>query len=334
MRKLTILVICVFLTTVAGQSPVQNSRANENAVKVIGAPRLFAENVVSTPDNERNVSFTADGKIVFFTKRSPQNPYFSAICFSRTVGGKWREPQIAGFSGRFFDTDPYVTPDGAKVFFASDRPLSNVDGAPRKPDLDIWVAERKGNDWAAPVRLGTNINTDAFENSPSVTNGGTLYFASTRAGGKGGFDIYAAKPDGNDFAPAENLGASVNTEFSETQSYVTPDESVLLFVSYLRPDELRRADLFYPRGDIYLARRRAGKWSQSLHLPAPINSIAGESTPFLSPNKKNLYFGSERNFAAERLPKPVSATEFTRRLERIENGLGNIYKVEIEILDE
>jgi WD40-like Beta Propeller Repeat len=37
--------------------------------------------------------------------------------------GQWSRPEIAPFSGRYMDADPYVTSDGKQLFFISNRPV-------------------------------------------------------------------------------------------------------------------------------------------------------------------------------------------------------------------
>jgi hypothetical protein len=58
---------------------------------------------------------------------------------------------------------------------------------------DLWVTVRSSLDdpWIDPVPLGTPINTAADEGAPSLSpDDGTLYFASRREGGLGGWDQY------------------------------------------------------------------------------------------------------------------------------------------------
>ena len=70
--------------------------------------------------------------------------------------------------------------------------------------------------WGAATNLGPAINTPANERSPALSrNRRLLFFATDRAGGSGGFDIWVSwRPDpADDFgwqAPV-NLGSGINT---------------------------------------------------------------------------------------------------------------------------
>lgn len=52
-------------------------------------PRVFAQGVISTADDEFNVAFTPDGKTLYFTK-SVVASYLYVICVSHFRNGKWR----------------------------------------------------------------------------------------------------------------------------------------------------------------------------------------------------------------------------------------------------
>src|SRR5262245_27526447 len=99
-------------------------------------PSLFAEGVISTGEMELNAAFTPDGKTIYFTKRTPR-PLLWVIVVSHFRGGKWSPPEVAEFSGQYSDFDPFISPDGKKLYFCSNRP---VDGQPRQ-DFDIWAVE-------------------------------------------------------------------------------------------------------------------------------------------------------------------------------------------------
>ena len=104
-------------------------RSSAPPAEAVPSPALFAEGVVSTPDDEFGAAFTPNAKTVYFTKRTPttNTPPLSFICVSRMRDGRWQEPEIAAFSGEHNDLGPALSPDGARLFFASDRPMP---GAP------------------------------------------------------------------------------------------------------------------------------------------------------------------------------------------------------------
>ncbi len=81
---------------------------------------------------------------------------------------------------------------------------------------------------SAPVVMRTLSSTaeDAFATvSP---DGDVIVFASNRPGGSGGFDLYAARRDGDDWTPPVNLGAPINSSADELNPSL--DDDTLLFV--------------------------------------------------------------------------------------------------------
>jgi len=288
-------------------------------------PRIFAEGIISTSDYEGNAAFTPDGRTFYFTKRSVSyNSYLWVICRSRFAGNRWSPPEVAEFSGQYRDSDPFISPDGSKLFFISDRP---VDGRP-EGNFDIWVMEIEGSGWGVPRNLGAPVNTLSVEFYPTVTRDGTLYFCSNRQGGKGGFDIYRSRLADGKYGEPENPGDAINTQFSDLQPFIAADESFLIFVSTGRLDETMARNFYYPRGDLYISYQRDGVWTVAKNLGPKVNTPAAESRPNMSPDGKYLFFTSERGFATPPLKKRKTYRELIAGIRSTLNGLGNIYQIE------
>lgn len=119
-------------------------------------------------------------------------------------------------SDEFSNAHPSVTPDGKKLYFASNR-----DGG--SGESDLWVSERQGDSWGHPQNLGTVINTEGDENWPYFSEDGWLYFASTGHAGLGGSDIFRTKFIDGLWSKPENLGAPINSN-KDDFGIVTEDE--------------------------------------------------------------------------------------------------------------
>ena len=288
-------------------------------------PHIFAEGVISTNDYERGGTFTRDGHTFYFVKRGPEG-YFLAICVSHYANGGWTKPEIAPFSGQYPDYDPLITPDGSKMFFTSRRPF---DG---RQDADIWVMDKASDGWSEPRNLGAPINTPGVEGYATITRDGTLYFHSSREGGKGDLDIYRSRLVDGKYTKAENLGDVVNTKYTEAFPQIASDESFLIFVGIDKPDEIIGDGAKYPRGDLYIAFNRNGTWTTPKHIDPPINTPAAEVCPFLSPDGKYLFFTSERGFRTWFPKTRVTINEIEQGLNSVENGLGNIYQVDLSAI--
>src|SRR5688572_11270796 len=94
-------------------------------------PVLFSEGVVCTGEFESHPAFTPDGRTLYFVRSTPQFTGWT-IYVTHHADGRWSTPKVAPFSGKHRDADPFITADGKRLYFISDRP---ADGRP-KEDMD------------------------------------------------------------------------------------------------------------------------------------------------------------------------------------------------------
>jgi Tol biopolymer transport system component len=284
-------------------------------------PELYAEGTLSTRENELNAAFSPDGRTVYFTIKAGDGSRLAVIVESRIQpNGGWSSPEVVSFSGQYADYDPLVSPDGSKLFFISNRPPKGQE--PRR-DLDIWVVDRAGSGWGAPRNLGAPVNTGGDELYPSVASDGTLYFSSCgRADSRGRCDIYRSRFREGRYLEPENLGDAVNTAASETDAFIAPDQSYLVFAAYGRPDAIGD-------GDLYASTFRAGAWSAPALLGRQINTTAREYCPIVSPDGQYLYFTSQRGFTDQPQQRPLTFARLSESLRALHNGFGNIYRIPV-----
>ncbi|MDB5134034.1 MAG: translocation protein TolB [Mucilaginibacter sp.] len=165
---------------------------SQNIVDTAARPQVFAHGVASTPYDEWATSFTPDGRTVFFS----QGGLYWTICFSKMVAGKWSRPNVISFSGKWNDTDPFVSPDGKRMFFISNRPVDTAsDKNKYNKNYHIWYADcLAGDNWSAPHHLDAPVNINGSNNyAPSVSRSGTLCFCSRGRDGHDGMASYSAK---------------------------------------------------------------------------------------------------------------------------------------------
>jgi len=301
-------------TLIVATGPVLPGQSSVSADRL--ASRLV-EGPLATRDDELNAAFTPDGRTLYFTKKLGDR--FGVIVVSHLRDGKWSPPEVAPFSGQYPDYDPFIAPDGNRLFWISSRP---VDGK-AKTDYDIWMVERRGDGWGPAIHLDTPVNSDAGEYYPTVAANGNLYFSSSRPGGKGRGDVYRSRFEGGSYSPPENLGDSVNSAAFDGDPFIAPDESYLVFTGYGRPDG--DSD-----GDLYVATSHAGVWAAARRLGHGINSEAQEYTPIVSPDGKWLYFTSYRAVIDEPLSRPLTSAELRQILAGPLDGHGNVYRIPIE----
>jgi Tol biopolymer transport system component len=294
-------------------------------------PKLVGEGILSTSADEIGITVSPDAREAFFVIRTPATVGRSQeiICQSRLEKNRWTEPVVAPFSGTFRDFAPAFAPDGDRLYFISNR---SADGSKPKNDFDIWVTTRRGAGWSAPMPLPAPVNSTAQEYGVSVAADGTLYFASTRPGGTGEYDIYRSHPTGDTWSEPELLGDGVNSKGSEVEPAISPDGKTLVFTAFGRDDERTGVHRDYRKGDLYVSHFVDGKWSAARNAGDEVNSGAGEASPMFSADGKSLYFVSERGFATYRLPRRLDYRELEKRLGGVDNGMGNLYRVDAAVL--
>lgn len=245
---------------------------------------IFAESVIST-NNVFASAFTPDGKTVYFTQSTPDRSQMK-ILFSRREKGRWTTPTLAEFSSKFRDFDPFITPDGTKLFFNSNRPVNGDQTGEATKDSNLWVVTKIKSGWSAPQYVPAPVNSEFSDFYVTAASNGTLYFASNRTGGKGGVDIYRSKFAGGKYAEPENL-SEINTEKSDSNPYIAPDEGYLIFFS--------DRDGGFGESDLYISYNQNGKWTVPQNLGETISTADAEFCPVVAPDKKHFYF-SRSNF--------------------------------------
>ncbi|SDS76301.1 WD40-like Beta Propeller Repeat [Mucilaginibacter mallensis] len=235
---------------------------------------------INTPNDEYLPVATADESMLIFTRKINNNEDFYK---SMQVDGKW---QTATYLSNQINTPNYnegaqsISQDGKLLFFTGcDRP----DGLGR---CDIYIAQKKGDDWGKPYDLPPPINTPGWESQPSISaDGRTLYFVSNRSGGYGGYDIWKSTISAKGWSEPENLGPNINTAYDEQSPFIHADDSTLYFCSDGWPG-LGGKDLFVS----HLG--KDGKWQKPINMGYPINSSGDENGLTVTANGRYAYFAS------------------------------------------
>jgi hypothetical protein len=147
---------------------------------------------------------SSDGKTLFLSKDDD----FNSDIYSSTFNGtKWTK--ILRLNNRintdYWESHGFVTDDGTRLIFASDRP-GGYGG------LDLYMANLENGDWGVPVNLGPQINTALNEDRPFLINGGrTLFFSSQGHMNMGGYDIFRSDLQSkSNWSEPENIGYPLN----------------------------------------------------------------------------------------------------------------------------
>lgn len=138
------------------------------------------------------------------------------------------------------DGCPILSPYDGSLYMASNR--SGGHGG-----LDIWIAERSGEGWGAPVNAGPAINTAADEFCPTPARGNRFFFV--RRLSTANSDIYVVKHGPKGFGTPQPLpsGASaINSPWEEWSPswFETEDGREFLYFSSTRNGHPSQ-DIFY-----------------------------------------------------------------------------------------
>lgn len=253
-----------FLLFGIGTAPNTYSQGAESVVSP------FLPEIVTGFPGVRDITFSPDEKELYFTIQSYLGEV-SAIAFCNNVNGKWSEPEVASFSGRFHDPEPFFAPNGLRLFFVSDLP--GTKGETDASNYDIWVVERSSmqNAWSQPVNLGSPVNTAGNIFYPVITESGNLYFTGDGPLSNGKDDIFVSRFANGKYTDPVSVGDSVNSIGYEFNAFVAPDETYMLFTCYNREGG-------FGSGDLYLS-HNVGKGVRTRNWSAPVNLGKGINSP-------------------------------------------------------
>lgn len=137
-----------------------------------------------------------------------------------------------------------------------------------------------------PVNLGDSVNSPQSEYFPSVTITDSL-LVFTRLGDHQREDFFESGISKKGFGAARPIKGDINLEPKKGAITVSQDGEWLLFAG-------RLMDNGYQSFDIYISYLTPQGWSEPQNLGPNINTEFWESAPSLSPDKRALYFSSNR----------------------------------------
>lgn len=251
-----------------------------DAQQLTGKAEIFEPGLISLENTwDEYLSFSSDGKLASFTRQGAELPHRNRrIYLSEKVSGKWTKPELAPFSGKAFDRNSSFSPDGNRIYFASNRTEEDGIGY----DYNIWYTEKdsKGN-WSAAKKVDDIINSTEFnEGHPYIAKNGNLYFIRYKRGVS--TDVYVSKWLKGKYQTPQKLGPAINTEGPDSHCYIDPDERFLIFGATGRKDGAGA-------GDIYISYNIDGNWTQAVNLGDKINTELYEYSAQMGPDNR-LYF--------------------------------------------
>jgi hypothetical protein len=309
------------------------------AIEAIKNPVPFnPENLgdsVNTSDDEYWPSITADGQTLMFTRQvttgrvmpKTQEDFY----ISHLENGKWRKAINAGYplNTNLNEGAQSISSDGRYMYFtACDRPEG-------QGKCDIYYSSFDGVNWSMPFNIGPPVNTKGWESQPSISsNGKMLFFASNRAGGEGGMDLWYSilREDGTWCSPV-NLGKKINTPGDEMSPFIHFDGRTLYYSSNGKTG-MGGFDIFFTRMN------EDTTWTESKNLGFPINTFNDEMGLIIDATGQKAYFSTTRepgrgkdiySFIINESVRPDPVSYFKGRV--YEKGTGKLLKANYELVN-
>ncbi len=152
--------------------------------------------------------------------------------------------------------------------------------------IDFEHKNKNKNYVFAPLNLGNEVNSAESEYFPSLTiDGNELIF--TRRVKNRNEDFFSSNKKNAHWELAKPLPGNINTAQNEGAQMISADGNWLVFTGCNRPDGQGGCD-------IYISYKTENGWSPATNLGSRVNSDQWESHPCLSPDKRELYFSSNR----------------------------------------
>jgi outer membrane protein OmpA-like peptidoglycan-associated protein len=284
--------------------------ARKRTKSIINVTELDAlSKKVNSKYSESSAFVMSDGTLLFSSLKSDEpillegqtvaSRLFVAEMKDNNKVGKVNKFGLGLPGGLFHVGSASVSSDGESLYLT----LCEQEGG-EVNNCNIFVSKKNaGNDkydWGRPVKMEAPINSDQYENvTPFATKASdgsdVLYFSSTRPGGEGGMDIWAATGRDGKFDSVVNLGKNINTVGDELSPFIDAavgyddPRPILYFSSDGHPS--------YGGLDIQLAYKNNvnyTEWTATKNAGSEINSSADEYSFVLAPTKDKSYFVSNR----------------------------------------
>jgi outer membrane protein OmpA-like peptidoglycan-associated protein len=186
---------------------------------------------VNTQRDEGAPYITSDGEWIYFVQCETEDGLGDCDLYAARMdfNGKWQEVRNLGdrINSKYWDSQPYLSPDGEYLYFSSDRPGG-------EGGCDIWRSKRlRSGRWGTPQNLGPEVNTGGDEKAPTLApNGQDLFFTSTGHAGLGGHDLFmSTNVQRNKWTPARNIGRPFNSSADDMFFRLSPQEDTVYIAS-------------------------------------------------------------------------------------------------------
>ncbi len=236
---------------------------------VRGQVALFEEGVISD-NGVFGAAMSPDGVDFLFVQAYGGRDTLE-IHQSQKINGRWKTPTPAFFSRREVkQIDPSFSPDGQAILY---NELDAGEGG-----YDVVRIERSDSGWGKPEKLSEAINTTAHEFYATMSLQKNIYFVRRMESN----DIFVSQFKDGIYQTAVPIAGLVNTDSSDSNPYISPDEDFLIFTS-------KRSDGF-GNADLYISFNKSGTWSRGVNLGPLVNSGHSDFCPTVDISGRRFLF--------------------------------------------
>jgi len=257
--------------------------------------QLLGEPVNSTANDYGAYTYRHDSSLVISSGRTSGKGKFvdnkfgegfgDIFRFDEVTEGVWEESNT---KDRFSKNVNTKWGDGAGAFNTERTKYYFTNCNADQGGCQIFLSTLVDGEWTAPEPLNRNVNEPGSNTQhPALTpDGDTLFFASDRTDGQGGYDIwFSVSFTGENWGKPVNMGPQVNTEFDEISPFYDSKERALFLAS--------NGHRGFGGLDIFLAKGKNFFDPEIFNLGAPYNSNQDEC--FFMLGEKHGYLASNRD---------------------------------------
>ncbi|WP_223826552.1 hypothetical protein [Flagellimonas sp. S3867] len=217
----------------------------------------FAPGIVNTEHRELSGFFSPDLKEFYFNRNGGSYEKHELVVF-KNIENRWSESYVMPRIGR-----PVFSPDGKTLH------------------LGKKYMVRTGTGWSEVKSLGSYFEDIRIMRLTSSSKG-TFVFDEVGSEDGDGVIRYSRLINGKREAP-KPFSKEINTGKYNAHPFIAPDESYIIW------DGERESG--YGDSDLYISfQQKDGSWGKAINMGSTINTEAWESTAFVTPDGKYLFF--------------------------------------------
>jgi Tol biopolymer transport system component len=196
------------------------------------------------------------------------------------------------------DYGAVLSKDGKSVFFISRRPDTkggNINPDDQRYFEDVYYStwDEESDDWSEATNDIERLNSEGFDAVSDISADGKMVYMTVNTSildinnTTESSDICVAELTKEDRwnSPKPIKNKTINTSFYDGNPTLTEDGNTMYFVSGREGDKTL--------SDIYVVSKDGKRWGEAEQLPMSVNTVGNETTPYITPDGRYLFFSSD-----------------------------------------